>query len=298
MKLTLDDFRAFLAVADVASFRAAAHALGITAPALTQRVQKLEQLLEARLFDRTTRAVALTQVGRLFLPEARRAVREFEDSLLRLRDVLERRSGTVAFACMLTVAHGLVPGMLARFRRQSPEVKVRIFDDTGLRVSEHLRDGQAEFGIGMSGDDDSAFVFEPIASEPYVLACSVGHLLAGRDSLTWAELERYQYLAFGFDGRVGRQLATVQQSLRWNYEVQHVGTMLAMIQNGLGIGAVPYFAVHNNPALVCLRLAEPELSRTVGIVRRAGVTLSPAAEAMAAIARETIREAYEAIQAP
>ena len=72
MKIGIDDIRGFLAVSEAAGFKPAADRLGITSSALTQRIQKLEDYLGARLFDRSTRNVEPTELGRLFLPEAQR----------------------------------------------------------------------------------------------------------------------------------------------------------------------------------------------------------------------------------
>ena len=98
MYATLDDIRAFVAVAEFASFKRAADELGITQSALSRRLKKLEDGLGARLLDRTTRRIAVSTVGQEFLPEARRMVRDFEQSLRDIRDLVQIRTGMVALA--------------------------------------------------------------------------------------------------------------------------------------------------------------------------------------------------------
>jgi DNA-binding transcriptional LysR family regulator len=71
MKIDFDGIQAFVVIAELGGFNKAADQLHITQTALTRRVQKLESYLELRLFDRTTRHVELTAVGREFLPKAR-----------------------------------------------------------------------------------------------------------------------------------------------------------------------------------------------------------------------------------
>ena len=72
----LQELQAFVAVAERSSFRAAAEDLHLSQPALSRRIEKLETILGARLLDRTTRHVALTNVGRVFLEHARAALAE------------------------------------------------------------------------------------------------------------------------------------------------------------------------------------------------------------------------------
>ncbi len=295
MKISIDDIRGFLAVSEAAGFKPAADRLGITSSALTQRIQKLEDYLGARLFDRSTRNVEPTELGRLFLPEAQRILQEFESSIARIQDVVAQRKGQVSVACLLSVASGLLPNILARFRREIPGVNVRVLDDTALRVADHLRLGRAEFGIDMLLRDDPEFDFEPVVTEPYVLACPPDHAFAAAPAITWERLAQSTYVAFGLDSGIGRQLAMSQRLPGEPYEVQHLGTMLGLIQAGFGVSVVPYSAIHGHPYLVHRPLHEPSLTRTIGIVRRKRSTLSPAAESLRRIAVETIAAAYRSI---
>jgi len=295
MKISIDDIRGFLAISEAGGFKGAADRLSITSSALTQRIQKLESYLGARLFDRSTRNVEATELGRVFLPEARRIVQEFESSILRIQDVVEQRKGLVSFACLLTVAGGLAPEILTRFRREIPGVSVRMLDDTSLRISDHLRQGRAEFGIDMWLHDDPEFDFEPIVTEPYVVACRREHALAKAKSVTWQQLAKSDYVAFGLDSGIGRQLSMSQRLPGAPYEVQHSGTMLGLVQAGFGVGVVPYSTIHGNSALVHRPLRAPQVTRTIGIIRRRRSSLSPAAESLRRIAVETIAEAYQAL---
>ena len=82
MNFDLGDLRAFLAVADLGSLRAAAQALHLSQSALSRRIDKLEDALGVALFTRTTRKVELTTVGRAFVPKARNVLNELASALL------------------------------------------------------------------------------------------------------------------------------------------------------------------------------------------------------------------------
>lgn len=295
MKVGIDDIRGFLAISEAGGFKPAADRLGITSSALTQRIQKLEDYLGVRLFDRSTRSVEPTELGRLFLPEAQRILHEFESSISRIQDVVAQRKGQVSFACLLSIASGLLPNILTRFRREIPGVRVRVLDDTALRVADHLRLGRAEFGIDMWHRDDPEFDFEAIVTEPYVVACPREHELARIRAVTWDRLGGSTYVAFGLDSGIGRQLAMPERLSGEPYEVQHLGTLLGLVQAGFGVGVVPYSAIHGHPSLVYRPLHKPKIARTIGIVRRKRSSLSPAAESLRRIAVATITAAYQSL---
>ena len=92
MNIDLADLRAFVAVADLGSFRAAAGSLHLSQPALSRRVEKLEQALGFRLLDRTTRKVELNAMGRTFMPRARHVIHELESALLGSVQIVRARA--------------------------------------------------------------------------------------------------------------------------------------------------------------------------------------------------------------
>ena len=125
MNFDLSDLRAFVAVADLASFRAAAEALHLSQPALSRRVDKLEQALGFRLLERTTRKVELNAMGRAFLPRARHVLGELDVALLGMADLSERIHGLVTVACIPSAVDNFVAGVVRDFHRRFPSIRVR-----------------------------------------------------------------------------------------------------------------------------------------------------------------------------
>ena len=120
MNYELQDLRAFVKIAEFGNFHEAANAIHLSQPALTRRMQKLEEGLGTQLLDRTTRRVSLTAVGRDFLPKARRLLDDFERSILGIRELAERQSGQVTLACIPTAAFYFLPTVIREFNRQYP----------------------------------------------------------------------------------------------------------------------------------------------------------------------------------
>ncbi len=110
----LNDLQAFRAVAELGSFRKAAEAVSISQPALSHGIEKLEEALGVRLFERTTRSVTLTTVGRVFAPSAEQLLDDLDVALLGIRDVSSSRLGHVMIACVPSVAYYFLPNASSR----------------------------------------------------------------------------------------------------------------------------------------------------------------------------------------
>ena len=282
MNISLEDVRAFLVIAELESFSQAADRLAVSQSALTRRIQKIEDHLGARMFNRSTRRVELTVVGREFQPLAQRMVGEFERSLGQIGDIIQKRRGVVTVASLMTVAFGLLPLVAKRFTTAYPDIRLRILDATGLEIAEHVRSGEAEFGIDMEGEPDAQIAFEPLAVEHYVLACRPGHPLAGEAPLQWSAIGEYPAIVLGPNSGIGRQLRAAVPALDWQFEMQHLSTLMGFLGTGLGVAVIPALAVTliNPTNLVYRPLRNPDVKRRIGIIRRPGASLSPAAQSL------------------
>ena len=111
----LNDLQAFRAVVDKGSFRGAAEAIRISQPALSRRIEKLESALDVKLFERTTRRVSLTMVGRAFLPQVERMLDDLDIALMGISNVASTRMGNVTIACVPSTAYYFMPRVISEF---------------------------------------------------------------------------------------------------------------------------------------------------------------------------------------
>nr|WP_064494170.1 LysR family transcriptional regulator [Pseudomonas chengduensis] len=284
MNYELQDIRAFVKIAEFGNFHEAANAIHLSQPALTRRMQKLEESLGIQLLDRTTRRVSLTAVGRDFLPKAQRLLDDFERSILGIRELAERQSGQVTLACIPTAAFYFLPTVIRAFNLQYPKIRIRILDLSAHEGLEAVIRGEADFGINMQSGQSAEIDFTPLVNEPFVLACRRDHPLAKQAEVAWRELSDYRLIGVGrLSGNrvlLDHGLAHLDWRPSWFYEVQHLSTSLGMVEAGLGIAALPSLAMpaEDHPILVSRPLVDPVISRTLGLVRRRGSSLSPAAE--------------------
>lgn len=284
MNFDLADLRAFLAVADLGSFKAAADALHLSQSALSRRVDKLEDALGVLLFARTTRKVELTTVGRSFVPKARNVLNELESALLGIRDVAERISGEVTLACVPSAVAYFLPGVIRQYHRQYPGIRIRVIDESSSEILLNVARGQADFGLTYIGAQEADIEFEPLLEEPFVVACPKDHPLARRRKLSWAELAQHDYvtIAQGSGNRllIDQALAHSSTRPRWFCEVHHVTALVSLVEAGLGLGVVPRLAMppRGHPSLVSIVLHAPQVSRTLGLIKRRGRALTAAAQ--------------------
>jgi DNA-binding transcriptional LysR family regulator len=305
MNFDLGDLRAFIAVAELASFRAAAETIHLSQPALSRRIDKLEEALGVRLFDRDTRNVEPTAVGRDFARKARALLDDLDSILLGVRDVAANRWGQVTLASIPSTVHYFLPAVLRRYHARFPRIRVRIIDDSANEVLSAVVHGEAELGLNMIGSDEPAIDFEPLLTEPFVAACRRDHPLARQRSVTWAELTRYDFMtvdkASGNRLTLDLALATARNRPQPCFESRHVSTLVGFVESGLGVAAVPRLSMprKGHPLLASV---DPEVTRTVGLIKRRGRSLSPAAhhlyEMLRAVAHKETAPARSATRAP
>ncbi|HPE61225.1 MAG: LysR family transcriptional regulator [Thiothrix sp.] len=284
MNIDLEDLKAFVATAEMQSFRAASESIHLSQPALTRRIQKLEAALGVVLLERTTRRVSLTAVGRNFLPRARRLLDDLETSLLSVREIAERRSGLVSIACIPTAAYYFLPDVIGDFVKEYPAIRFRIVDAGANEVLQSVINREVDFGITLLGADDPEVVFEPLIEEPFYLACRCDHPLVSQGEVTWAELADHRFITVGraSGNRLIMDLALAGARVRPRpyYEVQHLSTSLGLVEAGLGVAALPRMSLpaEPHPVISIIPLTAPVVTRTVGVVRVPQAKASPAAE--------------------
>jgi DNA-binding transcriptional LysR family regulator len=284
MNFDLADLRGFLAVADLGSFSAAAQALHLSQSALSRRVDKLELALGVQLFERTTRRVELSTIGRGFLPRARNVLNELENALIGFHDLAYRLSGEVTIACVPSAVAYFLPDVIRQYHAKYPGIRVRVIDESSSTILTVVARGEADFGLTYIGTQDADVVFQPLLEESFVVALQVGHPLTERESLTWDDLTTVDYisLAQGSGNRflIDQALANRDIRPRSFCEVKHVPALVSLVEAGLGVGVVPKLAMpaEGHATLVTRPLTNPAISRTLGLISRRGRTLSPVAQ--------------------
>jgi DNA-binding transcriptional LysR family regulator len=297
MRVDFLGLEAFLSIADRGSFHRAAAHLNLSQTALSHRMKKLEDDLGIKLLARTTRQVSLTPAGQELLPRARRIIEEITASFADLRQLGKARQESLAIGCLPTLAIHYLPRLLAELDKQFPGLDVRVFDHSATEIAEHVQAGRAEFGVTIVSANRWDLEITPLLKEPFVLICPAGHPLAKEKAVNWSALEREPLVRIsaqtGNRILIDDALGSRREQMSWRYECQHVATAVSMVLAGLGLTVVPRLAVDvmNTPGIAAVPLRNPGVSRTIGIVAKRGMPLSPAADALLGIIRKRMRAA-------
>lgn len=284
LNFDLNDLLAFRAVAELGNFRKAAEQVHISQPAFSRRIDKLEKALGVRLLNRTTRRVDLTAVGREFERKVRLLLDDLDTALTGLRGEPRARLREVAIACVPSAVNHFLAHVIGRQRADGAPVRVKVFEAGANEVLSAVLRGEADFGINFTGALEGELEFETLIEERFVLACRRDHVLATRPQVRWAELSGHDYLAVGKSSGnrllLDQALAGVATPPVVLCETQHVTTLLGLVEAGLGVAVVPSMAMPGagHPVLLSVPLIDPAITRKLGLIRRRGRTLAPAAQ--------------------
>ncbi|MBL8320033.1 MAG: LysR family transcriptional regulator [Burkholderiaceae bacterium] len=280
----LNDLQAFRAVAELGNFRRAAETVHLSQPAFSRRIDKLEQALGVRLLERSTRRVSLTTVGRDFARKVSQLLDELDGTLLGLRGIAPTRLGEVTVACVPSTVYYHLSTVIRRYREAYPKIRVRVLDASANDALAAVVRGEADFGLNFMGSQEPDIDFITLAEERFVAACRRDHPLARRRRVSWADLAGHDFItvskASGNRLLIDQALAGVPGRPEAMYEAQHVTTLLGLVEAGLGVAAVPSMAMpgKDHPLLASVPLDTPVVTRKVGLIRRRGRPLTPAAQ--------------------
>lgn len=237
--------RCFVAVAEELHFGRAARRLNMTQPPLSRQVQLLEHLLDARLFERSNRRVALTPSGRAFLPEARRLLQLAEGAAMSIRRISDGAAGTVTIGFTAASGYEFLPRVVRELRARLPGVDVVLREAVTVAQLDALASGRLDIALVRPPISRSAFRSRIVLQEPMIAALPVGHRLAGESSVDLSEIGDDPVISYSpFEARYFHDLvlrlfgaAGAQPSI--TQHVSQIHSVLALVRIGLGLALVP-----------------------------------------------------------
>lgn len=286
MNITVRQLEVFACAARALSFTQAAQQLGISQPALSETIRRMEGELGLRLFERSTRRLALTKEGRALAGLAEEVARDVRTGL---QDIALRgaRRPRVTIALLPSIAAALLPRAADHLRAEFPEAELNVCDVLHERAVALVEDGIADLAVTMRPASER-LAYEPLGADRVHLLMRRGHALSGRAPIGWRALQAHSFVALARTTSVRTLvdggLAAADAAVVPRFEVEQIPSAVALVAAGLGVTALPEltFAMFPRTGLATRPLEQPIVMRAFGLLSRAGRPLSPAAAALAA----------------
>lgn len=297
MKLNISthDLRTFLAVSETLSFSQAAIQLHLSQSAVSSIVIRLEDSLQTKLFQRTTRKVTLTAAGEKLATEAVSLLSQFDAVAGAVRDIATLRSGAVAVAALPSFAAKLMPELFAAYRRLHPDIRLSLIDTLSTPAFALVQRGQVDFALTAADPAYADLAYQALTEDQFVLLVPRAHPLARRGEIEFAECLQYPHVSMSHPTSVRQYAAAaaLQHGVQFSpaYEVDHLMTVAAMVLAGCGVAALPSMAaaVVAQKGLVQRPIVGPVIRRSIGLVWRRDHALSPAAQAMTRLLEKMVK---------
>ena len=265
--------RSLLAVADHRAITQASRALGLTQPALSRRLQQLEEEMGALLLERSKKGVALTAAGRLVVDEARFLVQRY--------DRLGGGATAVSF---------LVPPTIAEFAKQHPGVRFEVREQGSRDVEADVQSERLELGIVTLPTHSREFEVRPLRRDRVVLIASPDHPLARRKRVEVRDLAGLGLVGFDSESAIRKlidsALGKAGVEMKVQMELRSIAAILEMVTHTPMLAFVSQLGVTGRDVGVrVIQVRGLSIHRRLAVVSKLGRPLSPAARAFAAMLR-------------
>jgi DNA-binding transcriptional LysR family regulator len=281
--LSSRQLRAVLALAEYRSFVAAASSLKISQPALTRTIKLIETELGVPLFSRSTRQVTVTDAGKEFAALAERLLNDLRIGAENAREMAAHPRGQIAVASVVSLAGAVLPGLIADYSRRFPGIELHLREGLHNMVTDEIRNGLADFGIGYVDDAPRSFTTEDFGVETFHLVMRRDNALARRTRIGLPALADLPLVSFLAESRtrhvVDRAAATAGLSFRYVTTTNRLPTLHGLVRNRVGLAVVPKSErpSPDDPDLTSLSLVGQGLACRVGIMRLRDRELTAAA---------------------
>jgi DNA-binding transcriptional LysR family regulator len=285
--MELTTLRYFRAIAQHQHMTRAARQLGVTQPALSAMMRKLEAEVGAALLDRTGKGVALTDAGRVFLQHAEVAIREADAATRVVRELLGLERGTIRLGGGATAITYLLPPVIHAVRQGYPALKFSIREAGSTQVAQAVASGELDLGIVTLpltlADKGELLTMELVEDEMRLIAperrSGVGISWPGSEPFRWKDIAGLPVVGFEAGSAVrtviDQAAARVGVTLSYVMELRSIEGIKGMVAAGIGIGFVSRFALGAGEGVAC---RDSKLTRTLAVVRRRDRQPSPAVQ--------------------
>ncbi len=284
--MTLSELRYIVAVAREHNFRRAAQRCFVTQPALSLGIQKLEEELGVKLFERKKTDVTLTAVGESIIEQAIRVLDEADKIKDLARQGANPLMGAIRLGAIHTVGPYLLPELIPELMKRAPDMPLEVEENTTANLETQLRNGLIDVAVIALPFELSGVETTPLYDENFVVVVPIQHAWAEKKLVHPAELAGEKVLLLNSGHCFSNQVAEACPKLSRTGEVlqgNSLETIRNMVASGLGITVLPDSATnqrYQSPLLKMVPFAQPAPSRRIALAWRKSFGRTEAVQAL------------------
>lgn len=290
--MDINQLEVLVTVAQEQSFSRAAKALHRTQPAVSQAIRRLEVELGEPLFDRSSKDGTLTAAGRVLHEFAQQMLNLRHHAHTAIKELKDLHRGKLLLSANEYTVMYLLP-VLPVFRARHPHIKVEVKRGLASRIPSEVLGREFEIGVVSYKPSDSSIASVPVMTDELALIVAPDHPLANKEMVSVKELGAESFIAHNvaspYREKVVRTFEKYKTPLNISMEMPTLEAIKRLVEQGMGVALVPRLTAQTEIArkqVVALTVREMRLERGIHLIYRKGATLSHAARAFLAVARE------------
>lgn len=275
--------RSLLAVADEGALTAAADRIGLSQPALTRRMQQLEEYFGCDLFIRSRKGVELSEIGLLVANEARVLVNRFDTLRQQVQAHLNLDAGIVRIGGGATAVSFLLPKAIAGFQTAHPEIRFHLKEAGSREIANDVASGQLELGVVTLPIQSAELSVSRLMIDRVVLVARNDHPLVSNQPIQnpTQALSDQAYVGFeagsAIRGIIDAALRTNGIQMNVVMELRSIPAILRMVATTGYLAFVSQASLEGQAEVAEIGVRGLTIERELGIVARRDIPLSPAA---------------------
>jgi LysR family transcriptional activator of glutamate synthase operon len=275
----------FVKVARKQHVTRAAEELHVAQSAVSRQIHQLEEELGLKLFEQKGRNLQLTPVGKLFLHRVEELLTDLERAVREIQEFLDPELGEIRIGFPHTLGISILPSVVADFRRDHPNVKFKLKQGTFSSLIRDVVSGEIDMAfISPFPDKHDQVVGQVLLTEELYAVLPANHVLAEYQSIRLEQLKNEPFVMFSDNYSL--------RSIVWEacrkagftpivgFEGEETDTIRGLVAAGMGVSLLPDMALMETGPLmpVKVKVSEPQVTRTIGLIRRVGHRLPLVAE--------------------
>lgn len=286
--MELRQLQYFVKVARKEHYTRAAEELHVAQSAVSRQIHQLEEELGISLFVHVGRNVHLTRAGKLFLSRIEMILTNLEKSVLEIRELLDPELGEIRLGFPHSLGVNLVPSVVAQFRKEHPNVKFKFKQGKFDSLIHDVMNNEVDLALISPFPEQHVQVTgELLITEELFAILPPNHILSEYQTLRLEQLKDETFVLFseGYSLRPIVMDACMKAGFKptIGFEGEETDTIRGLVAAGMGVSLLPEMALAEISPLhrlqpIKIKISEPHVTRTIGLIRRSNEKLPNVAE--------------------